>query len=72
VANLVPDVKTVFQKNTDAQRELYSLLVRSYVDARYNKDFTVSKEELACIYDDTEKLRRLTVRVCETKINSLI
>lgn len=71
VVELVPDVRNVFPKITEEQRALYSVLVRSYIDARYNKEFMVSKEELENLFQETEKLMRLVIRSCETKIDNL-
>ncbi|NMB70143.1 HEPN domain-containing protein [candidate division WWE3 bacterium] len=71
VFGLVPEVKNIFPKITEEQRALYSVLVRSYIDARYNKEFVVSKEELEKLFEETEKLMRLVIRSCETKIENL-
>lgn len=40
------ELSIVFPKNTDFEKRCYDLICRAYIEARYNKDFVVTKEEL--------------------------
>lgn len=71
VVSLVPDAKDIFPKVTEKQKELYEILIRAYIDARYNKEFEVTQEALEYLFEKTEKLERLVITSCERKIASL-
>lgn len=64
------DLSAVFPLNTDFEKRCYDLLCRAYIEARYNKDFVVTKEELAYMLERTEALRITTLRICNEKIAS--
>lgn len=64
------DLSAVFPLNTDFEKRCYDLLCRAYIEARYNKDFVVTKDELAYMLERTEALRVITLRICTEKIAS--
>lgn len=61
---------TVFPLNTDFEKRCFDLLCRAYIEARYNKDFIVTKEELTYMLERTEILKEITDRICQKKIDS--
>lgn len=62
------DFVTVFPLHTDFERHCFDLLCRAYIEARYNKDFVVTKEELTYLLERTELLQRITSRICREQI----
>jgi predicted nucleotidyltransferase len=64
------ELATVFPLNTDFEKRCFNLLCRAYIEARYNKDFTVTKEELAYMFERTEMLKEIVQRICAEKIAS--
>lgn len=64
------ELATVFPLNTDFEKRCFDLLCRAYIEARYNKDFIVTHEELAYMLERTELLKAITLRVCTEKIAS--
>jgi uncharacterized protein len=64
------ELASVFPTNTDFQKRCFDLLCRAYIEARYNKDFVVTKEELAYMLERTEILKSITLRICTEKIAS--
>lgn len=64
------DFVSVFPLNTDFEKRCFDLLCRAYIEARYNKDFIVTHEELAYMLERTELLKAITLRVCTEKIAS--
>ena len=64
------ELAIVFPLNTDFEKRCYNLLCRAYIEARYNKDFVVAKEELAYMLERTEILKDITLRICTEKIAS--
>ncbi len=40
------DICKVFPRDTDEEKRLFQLLQDAYVQARYNKDFVVAKEDI--------------------------
>lgn len=64
------ELVSVFPLNTDFEKRCFDLLCRAYIEARYNKDFAVTKEELTYMLERTEILKAITLRICTEKIAS--
>jgi len=62
----------VFPVETDkGEKYLFDLLKAGYIDARYNDDFKISREELIMLSERFEKLKILVENLCHKKINSI-
>ena len=48
---------SLFPSNTDAEKECFDLLCRSYIEARYNKDFSISQEQLEYLISRVDILK---------------
>lgn len=64
------DLISVFPMNTDFEKRCFDLLCRAYIEARYNRAFVITKEELVYMLERTEVLRDITLRICTEKIAS--
>lgn len=62
------ELATVFPQNTENEKVCFDLLCRSYIEARYNKDFTISQEQLEYLISRAELLKDITGRLCTEKI----
>lgn len=62
------ELVTVFPQNTDAEKECFDLLCRAYIEARYNLDFKISRQQLEYLISRVEILRDITERLCREKI----
>ena len=62
------ELTTVFPQNTDEEKECFDLLCRSYIEARYNKDFSISQEQLEYLIARIDILKDITERLCKEKI----
>lgn len=62
------ELVTVFPQNTDAEKESFDLLCRAYIEARYNLDFKISRQQLEYLISRVEILRDITERLCREKI----
>jgi uncharacterized protein len=60
----------VFPRATVQERQRFSLLKRAYVEARYNMDYKISREDLDFLSERVKILRDLTERICKQKIES--
>jgi predicted nucleotidyltransferase/HEPN domain-containing protein len=60
----------VFPQASVQERQRFSLLKKAYVDARYNMDYKISKEDLAYLSERVQMLRDLTEQICIQKIAS--
>ena len=58
----------VFPKATVQERQRFTLLKKAYVDARYNMDYKISKEDLDYLSQRVQLLRTLTEETCKQKI----
>ena len=62
------DLTNVFPRNTDFEKECFELLCRSYIEARYNKDFKITSEQLKYLISRAEVLKDMTYQLCTGKI----
>ncbi len=70
-SNLHPDFFTVFPRATRQQKRRFDLLKRAYIDARYKRDYKITKAELEYLAERVRKLQRLTKKTCGEKIASM-
>lgn len=63
------ELACVFPQNTPEEVESYKKLLKAYIEARYNRHFTVSKEQFDYMLERTEVLRELTARLCAERLN---
>ena len=62
------ELVTVFPQNTDDEKECFDLLCRAYIEARYNKDYKITREQLEYLISRLEILKEMTERLCKEKI----
>lgn len=62
------ELSNVFPRDTAEEKRLFTLLKDAYVEARYNPDFLVTKEDIDALLPKVELLRDITKRICEGKI----
>ncbi|MFQ5633422.1 MAG: HEPN domain-containing protein, partial [bacterium] len=62
------EVLAVFPKETEEENRRFELLRKAYVDARYKKSYTITREELEWLSNRVERLRELTEKSCRAKI----
>ncbi len=53
------------------EKNLFDLLKRGYIDARYKADFAITKEELAKLMERVKLMQSIVDNICKTKIESL-
>ncbi len=70
-SNLHPDFFTVFPRATKQQKRRFDLLRRAYIDARYKRDYKITKAELEYLAGRVRKLQQLTKNICREKITSI-
>ncbi len=58
----------VFPKATVQERQRFTLLKKAYVDARYNMDYKIAKEDLDYLSQRVQLLRAFTEQICKQKI----
>lgn len=64
-----PELYTLFPLDNDQEeKRLFEILVKSYVEARYNSEFTVSKEDIETLMAKVEELGKVTERACQRRI----
>lgn len=64
-------VKT-FPLSEQKDINLFDLLCQAYVEARYNKSYTITKKELTWLRKKVQELTRLTKILCQEKIKSFL
>lgn len=62
------DVYRAFPQDTEEERRLFKLLQDAYVQARYNKNFVVTKSDIDALIPKIEQLRDIVEKVCKQRI----
>jgi len=57
-----------FPMGSKLEQERFDLLKRAYVEARYNADYTITKDDLDYLSERVQVLRNLTEHICRQKI----
>ncbi|MCF2487709.1 HEPN domain-containing protein [Dyadobacter sp. CY347] len=58
----------VFPMSTEDEKRMFVLLKKAYIDARYNRNYKIEKEELEYLGSRVSLLRDLTERICRERI----
>ena len=66
-----PEFIKVFPMKTAEEARLFKLLKDAYIDARYKKDYSITKEELEYLAERVIKLRDLVEKTCKAEIEAL-
>jgi hypothetical protein len=69
-ASCSPEFLTVFPQATEQQRRCFELLNRAYVEARYDRGYKITKDELEYLAKRVKLLQKLTKTICRAKIES--
>lgn len=67
-AALNPTFLNAIPNITPTDQEHFQILRRAYIESRYKKDFSVSKEQLLRIAEMVKSLQEITERECLKKI----
>jgi HEPN domain-containing protein len=59
----------IFPYASPEQVKSFELLRKAYIEARYNKHYTISKEQLLYLIERIKKLRQMTETICLEYIN---
>jgi len=54
----------VFPYETPEQRKCFELLMRAYIDARYEDDYQITEEQLLYLIERVEELANITEKIC--------
>ena len=71
VNKLAKQLRAVFPCQTAEEKHLFDLLRRAYVEARYNKNYRITAEELQYLAERVQLLRALTEKFCGEEIDRL-
>ena len=63
-----PELIRVFPVGDEEEERLFKILVCSYIEARYNPEFKVSREDVEDLMVKVEKFEEVTKQVCERRI----
>lgn len=63
-----PELIRVFPIGNEEEERLFKILVCSYIEARYNPEFKVSREDVEDLMVKVEKFEEVTKQVCERRI----
>ena len=70
VQTLSDEFKDIFPRETQKERDLFDLLKRAYVEARYNMEHEITREELEYLAERVKLLQATAEKVCKEKIKS--
>jgi len=63
-----PEFAKAFPRQTQKDNTAFKLLKKAYIDARYKKEYRITKKQLEYLAERVKVLQRLTKRICGEKI----
>ena len=63
------EVSKIFPRNTEEEERLFRLLQRAYVEARYNSNFEITKEDIDTLIPRVEMLQNIVEKVCRERFD---
>ena len=64
-----PELRNLFSRKTEEEKERFKLLEYAYIGGRYDPKYKISKDDLEVLAKDVKELLEITKRVCEKKID---
>ncbi|MCC8461346.1 MAG: HEPN domain-containing protein [Candidatus Megaira endosymbiont of Carteria cerasiformis] len=68
-SNYSDELLKIFPRDTKEQEEKFILLKLAYTEARYNKNYKITEEQLVYLIKRVEKLKSVTEEICTAWIN---
>jgi len=68
-SNYSDELLKIFPRDTKEQEEKFVLLKSAYTEARYNKNYKITEEQLVYLIKRVEKLKSVTEEICIAWIN---
>lgn len=62
------ELAAIFPQNTKEEVDWFDLLKKGYIEARYDKKFSITEAELAFLIGRVEQLQAIARKVCEDRI----
>ena len=59
-------------EGSEEEKRRFELLRKAYVDARYNKNYVITSDELTWLADRVKYLQEVTKEICQNKIVNLV
>ena len=71
--NLSEELFLIFPVETDKiEKNLFDLLKRGYIDARYKTDYVITEQELIILIERIQKMQKIVEEICMEKITTLL
>jgi predicted nucleotidyltransferase len=70
-SNYSDELLKIFPRDTKEQEEIFVLLKSAYTEARYNKNYKITEEQLLYLTKRIEKLKSVTEEICKRRINEI-
>ncbi|MFH1615437.1 MAG: HEPN domain-containing protein [Planctomycetota bacterium] len=67
-----PEFAKAFPQDTQPHRKAFTLLKKAYIDARYKKNYKITKKQLEYLASRVKVLQKLTKKICTAKIDSFV
>ncbi|MBL7106673.1 MAG: HEPN domain-containing protein [Phycisphaerae bacterium] len=65
-------LKDIFPSDSEEHQKLFDSLDYAYIGARYDPEYTITKEQLEYLAERVKKLREITEKICKEKIESFV
>lgn len=70
VKGFARELSAVFPLDSQESIDCYALLCSAYIDARYNKDYKITREQMEYLLSRVDLLKDITFRICNKKLAS--
>lgn len=62
------ELSLIFPQDNEEEKRLFELLKKAYVEARYNSEFIVTKEDIDVLLSKIEHFQKITEKACKAQI----
>lgn len=70
VKKYAAELDNIFPRESQEEKRLFNLLKQAYIEARYNPDYIITKEDINFLIPSIEQLFNLVEELCEKRIES--
>ncbi len=68
-SNYSYELLKIFHRDSKERNECFVLLQKAYINARYDKNYKITQEQLQYLIQRVEKLQAVTEEICLARIN---
>lgn len=71
IKNISQELYLLFPEDDKAEKHIFDLLKRGYVDARYKDDYRISEREVVTLMNRVQNMKNIVLKICVQQIETI-